>query len=103
MSGHLSPKSTYYAIFGALMVFTAITVGVAIGRADDGEVVDGQARVGARVVHVAPADVQRLAGSPHRSRSGSFGGHAIELLQRFFDREHIGVLEHHVVEVGKVR
>ena len=29
MSGHLSPKSTYYAIFGALMVFTAITVGVA--------------------------------------------------------------------------
>ncbi len=29
MSGHLSPKSTYFAIFGALMVFTAITVGVA--------------------------------------------------------------------------
>ena len=29
MSGHISPKSTYYAIFGALMVFTAITVGVA--------------------------------------------------------------------------
>lgn len=29
MSGHVSPKSTYYAIFGALMVFTAITVGVA--------------------------------------------------------------------------
>jgi len=29
MSGHISPKSTYYAIFGALMVLTAITVGVA--------------------------------------------------------------------------
>jgi cytochrome c oxidase subunit IV len=29
MSGHVSPKSTYYAIFGALMVLTAITVGVA--------------------------------------------------------------------------
>jgi cytochrome c oxidase subunit 4 len=29
MSGHVSPKSTYYAIFGALMAFTAITVGVA--------------------------------------------------------------------------
>lgn len=29
MSGHLSPKSTYYGIFGALMMFTAITVGVA--------------------------------------------------------------------------
>jgi cytochrome c oxidase subunit 4 len=29
MSGHVSPKSTYYAIFGALMVFTAITVAVA--------------------------------------------------------------------------
>ena len=29
MSGHLSPKSTYYAIFGALMVLTALTVGVA--------------------------------------------------------------------------
>jgi cytochrome c oxidase subunit IV len=29
MSGHVSPKSTYYAIFGALMVFTAITVGAA--------------------------------------------------------------------------
>ena len=26
MSGHVSPKSTYYAIFGALMVGTAITV-----------------------------------------------------------------------------
>jgi cytochrome c oxidase subunit 4 len=29
MSGHISPKSTYYAIFGALMVLTAITVTVA--------------------------------------------------------------------------
>ena len=29
MSGHVSPKSTYYAIFGALMVLTAITVAVA--------------------------------------------------------------------------
>ena len=29
MSGHISPKSTYYAVFGALMVLTAITVGVA--------------------------------------------------------------------------
>jgi cytochrome c oxidase subunit 4 len=29
MSGHVSPKSTYYAIFGALMVLTAATVGAA--------------------------------------------------------------------------
>ena len=29
MSGHISPKSTYYAIFGALMVLTIITVSVA--------------------------------------------------------------------------
>jgi cytochrome c oxidase subunit 4 len=29
MSGHISPKSMYYGIFGALMVLTAITVGVA--------------------------------------------------------------------------
>ena len=29
MSGHVSPKSTYYAIFGSLMVLTAVTVGVA--------------------------------------------------------------------------
>ena len=29
MSGHISPKSTYYAIFAALMVLTAITVFVA--------------------------------------------------------------------------
>lgn len=29
MSGHVSPKSTYYMIFGALMVGTAITVGAA--------------------------------------------------------------------------
>jgi cytochrome c oxidase subunit IV len=29
MSGHISPKSTYYAIFGALMVGTVITVGIA--------------------------------------------------------------------------
>ena len=29
MAGHISPKSTYYAIFAALMVGTAITVAVA--------------------------------------------------------------------------
>ena len=29
MSGHVSPKSMYYGIFGALMVLTAVTVGVA--------------------------------------------------------------------------
>jgi cytochrome c oxidase subunit 4 len=29
MSGHISPKSTYYTIFGLLMVLTAVTVGVA--------------------------------------------------------------------------
>ncbi len=29
MSGHISPTSTYYGIFGALMVLTAVTVGVA--------------------------------------------------------------------------
>jgi cytochrome c oxidase subunit IV len=29
MSGHISPKSTYYTIFGALMVLTAVTVAVA--------------------------------------------------------------------------
>ena len=29
MSGHISPKSTYYAVFGALMIGTAITVGAA--------------------------------------------------------------------------
>ena len=29
MSGHISPTSTYFAIFGALMVLTAITVAVA--------------------------------------------------------------------------
>jgi cytochrome c oxidase subunit IV len=29
MAGHISPKSTYYAIFAALMVLTAITVAVA--------------------------------------------------------------------------
>ena len=29
MAGHVSPKSTYYLIFGALMVLTAITVAVA--------------------------------------------------------------------------
>ena len=29
MSGHVSPKTTYYAIFGALMVLTAITVTIA--------------------------------------------------------------------------
>jgi cytochrome c oxidase subunit 4 len=29
MAGHISPKSTYYAIFGSLMVLTVITVLVA--------------------------------------------------------------------------
>jgi len=29
MSGHVSPKTTYYAIFGALMALTAITVAIA--------------------------------------------------------------------------
>jgi cytochrome c oxidase subunit 4 len=29
MAGHISPKRTYYAIFGALMLLTAITVAVA--------------------------------------------------------------------------
>ena len=29
MSGHVSPKSVYYTIFGALMVFTIVTVEVA--------------------------------------------------------------------------
>ena len=29
MSGHISPKSTYFAIFGALMVLTALTVAIA--------------------------------------------------------------------------
>jgi cytochrome c oxidase subunit IV len=29
MAGHISPKSTYYAIFTALMVLTAVTVAVA--------------------------------------------------------------------------
>ena len=29
MSGHISPKSTYYAVFGALMVGTALTVAAA--------------------------------------------------------------------------
>ena len=29
MSGHISPKSTYYTIFGALMVLTIVTVSVA--------------------------------------------------------------------------
>jgi cytochrome c oxidase subunit 4 len=29
MAGHISPLRTYYAIFGSLMVLTAITVGVA--------------------------------------------------------------------------
>jgi cytochrome c oxidase subunit 4 len=29
MSGHVSPKSIYYTIFGALMVLTAVTVAVA--------------------------------------------------------------------------
>src|SRR6185295_13369093 len=29
MAGHISPKSTYYAIFGALMILTAVTVAVA--------------------------------------------------------------------------
>lgn len=29
MSGHISPKSVYYTIFGALMVLTALTVAAA--------------------------------------------------------------------------
>jgi cytochrome c oxidase subunit 4 len=29
MAGHISPKSTYYAIFAALMVLTVVTVAVA--------------------------------------------------------------------------
>jgi cytochrome c oxidase subunit 4 len=29
MSGHISPRSTYYTIFGALMVLTLVTVAVA--------------------------------------------------------------------------
>jgi len=29
MAGHISPKSTYYTIFGSLMVLTAVTVSVA--------------------------------------------------------------------------
>ena len=29
MSGHISPKSTYYAIFGALMICTVLTVAAA--------------------------------------------------------------------------
>jgi len=29
MSGHVSPKSTYYTIFGALMVLTVVTIFVA--------------------------------------------------------------------------
>ena len=29
MSGHVSPKSVYYAVFASLMALTAITVGVA--------------------------------------------------------------------------
>ncbi len=29
MSGHISPTSSYYSIFGALMVLTAVTVGAA--------------------------------------------------------------------------
>jgi cytochrome c oxidase subunit IV len=29
MSGHVSPKSTYYAIFAALMILTGVTVGAA--------------------------------------------------------------------------
>jgi len=30
MSGHVSPKSTYYAIFGTLMVLTGLTVGASM-------------------------------------------------------------------------
>jgi cytochrome c oxidase subunit IV len=29
MSAHITPKKTYFGVFAALMVFTAITVGVA--------------------------------------------------------------------------
>ena len=35
MSGHISPKSTYYTIFGALMVCTALTVGAAFVNLGD--------------------------------------------------------------------
>ncbi len=35
MSGHISPTSTYYGIFGALMVLTAVTVGVAFVNLGD--------------------------------------------------------------------
>jgi cytochrome c oxidase subunit IV len=35
MSGHISPKSTYYTIFGALMICTLITVGAAFVNLGD--------------------------------------------------------------------
>ena len=35
MSGHISPKSTYYTIFGALMVCTALTAGAAFVNLGD--------------------------------------------------------------------
>ena len=35
MSGHISPKTTYYTIFGALMVCTALTVGAAFVNLGD--------------------------------------------------------------------
>ena len=35
MSGHISPKSTYYTIFGALMVCTVLTVGAAFVNLGD--------------------------------------------------------------------
>jgi len=35
MSGHISPKTTYYTIFGALIVCTALTVGAAFVNLGD--------------------------------------------------------------------
>jgi len=35
MSGHISPKTTYYTIFGALMACTALTVGAAFVNLGD--------------------------------------------------------------------
>ena len=35
MSGHVSPKSTYYTIFGALMICTLLTVGAAFVNLGD--------------------------------------------------------------------
>jgi cytochrome c oxidase subunit 4 len=35
VSGHISPKTTYYTIFGALMLCTALTVGAAFVNLGD--------------------------------------------------------------------